>query len=171
MMPAILMIQLLELMGESTMVRGIIIIHPSEEKKPFERSIDIKDGEHIDPLKEFLKENNLFIKELENATSYMVAVYLAQLGYAVLHIDNFTLIYLPENISKYQYSFLKKNTYQYFRKYNGEERVGLVSIEDGKTVNYSDAELEGIPPSKKFKELLRDKKTAEVKQAGRWLYV
>lgn len=149
------------------MVRGIIIIPISEEEVLFKRSIDIKNGKHIIPLQEFLKENNLFINELEKATSYMVAVYLAQLGYAVLHIDDFTLIYLPENISKYQYSYLKKNTYPYFRKNNGEERVCLVSIENGETINYSADELNGIPPSKKFKELLKDKKIAELKQARR----
>jgi len=113
MMPAILMIQLLELMGESTMVRGIIIIHPSEEKKPFERSIDIKDGEHIDPLKEFLKENN--IDKLKAIIGFSLGGNIAfhyfcnnQDKVDQVIVDSAPIFKFPNIIKKYFYNRYKK---------------------------------------------------------------
>lgn len=151
-----LMILLLELMEESLMVNGLIIVSPNPNEEIF-RVDNLSPGEHGSKILEYLYSHNLNFDGCEQEMRYTLACYLAKLNYLVDTIENKKhYVYLGEKIYETQYQWFRSNKKE-LRNTNG-----VIDVLDNGINHYDFYTLdEGIKPFSVLKDLIEERRVSD----------
>lgn len=149
------------------MDRKVIIVSPNTDDvfvRILDASKNVNEERHVKYFLEYIENMGIELEPSIEKVGYRLAIVLVNLGYAILQVDDFSVVYLPEELTDFQYKWLKKQKSSIFRKQFGVEQVGIISVEDSDIICYDKFSLDGVYPSAKFMELLRNKKGCNVKQ-------
>lgn len=101
------MILLLELMGASIMVNGVVIISPDAEVSCY--NIE-KGGYHSEALKKYLVNKELTYNGYQDDGGYVLALYLTSINHLVISVENCRrCYYLGDSVTASQEKWYKAN--------------------------------------------------------------
>ncbi len=117
---------------------------------------------HADCLKEYLKQQDIYLSEMENIGFYNLALICINMGFILFQIDtDMTVCYLPATISTYQHNWYQKHK-KYLKKF---PKLSIVNLDEDTILTlYDRTTLDGDNPFKKFRDLMEEKNISDLQK-------
>lgn len=144
------------------MDRSLIVLGPNDifiKKMDFDSHSTLN---HADCLKEYLKQQDIYLSEMENIGFYKLAILCINMGFILFQIDtDMTVCYLPATISTYQFNWYQEHK-KYLKKF---PKLSIVNLDEDATLAlYDRTTLDGDNPFKKFRDLMEEKNISDLQK-------